>query len=151
MFKVISYKECAKTGAVELQTEWILGGRRYSKNTTCPDAASASRYVISSKKDWLKFAMEKWVDHKKIIIEKGQGSANLARIQALKLAVNILIQIQDKPLWEICNILILRNPTFRQILPSVNNAQYEKSLQTLELIMSFCRENESPLSVKKSA
>jgi hypothetical protein len=98
----------------------------------------AARFVIINKRQWLIYALEKWVSHKRNIIE---ANKDLTKHQALKDVLTCLevFSVNRKSLETICQTVVRGENKFRAIMPSVNNTSYNSSLEKLNYLIDFCK------------
>jgi hypothetical protein len=126
---------------VQLIATWTFTNKLEKEETVLYNE-NVSRYVQSSKQKWVLSALEKWVHHKKYIIEKGKGATDLARLQAIGRAFIALEMLQNKTLETVCSQIIKGKETFRSILPHPANPSFNNSEAQLEMIFRFCEEHQ---------
>jgi hypothetical protein len=101
---------------------------------------SAERYVYSCKLSWVKICIEKYIHHKKHIIE-ANGSQH--QKNALEHCLSFYNDIEAKAcgVETICKRFLKGKSAFEAILPSQNNASYQSSVNNLNEIIKFCNQH----------
>lgn len=134
-YSVNSFFVCKITGAVVTEIQYTIDGENcvYLKNFTNEENANA--YIYREKKDWLLNTLEKFVHHKKHIIQNNNDSA---KAQALEICFDALKKFQPCNLKAICGSFIRGQKHFEAILPAPSNPSYESSAQVLTAIVGFC-------------
>ena len=145
MYKVNAFKVCQITGFVDVNSSYDISGNNYqdNKSFTCVD--NANRYINSAKRTWLLLALEKFIIHKKFIIE-GNQDKNPTKLEALKKSIQSLELLHKLDLQIICKQILLGEKYFRAILPVPSNPSREAAEKILDDIISFCKIELNPQS-----
>jgi hypothetical protein len=143
-FTVIAIDESPITGITTLKAEWTnTNGEEKKIDLTFGSLEFANYRVRLNKKQWILAHLEKWVLHKKLIIENGKNSKNLIKIQSLFKATESIKLLQGKELHTICSQIIKGLPIYQSLLPSMNNTSYKSSVENLQVIIDFANQNQA--------
>jgi hypothetical protein len=114
-----------------------VDGQPTEVNRTFTDFESAKRHIEANQRDWLLGELDKFVNHKRHIIEGGNHGNQLA---ALKVVDSAIADFHTKQcsLRTICERVLKGIGWFEAILPVAQNPSHESSRLTLRELHTFC-------------
>ena len=141
-YQVLNYNHNLLTNTFDIVTQFALGNRplktvHLSFNTK----QDAEAYLLGDKRTWLIGCIEDYINHKKHIIEAGNGTEEQKK--ALTACLNFYNDIYTKALAieTICTRFIKGKAYFNAILPNQNNSSYASSLNNLTELINFCEQH----------
>lgn len=101
----------------------------------------ADQHLYSSMLTWLRDVVDKYIHHKKHIIEAGQPTPQVK--EALQMCLEFQNKIYEKQLGikSICQGILRGKKYFEDILPSPQNPSYVGSVNNLTELINFCNDN----------
>lgn len=101
-----------------------------------PSAEFANTYIAKEKRDWFLMAIEKYVSHKKQIIDNSQVPEE--KQKALAVCLEASKVYCDKSLETIVASFLKGKKYFEAILPHSTNPSFESSQNNLNELIKFC-------------
>lgn len=101
----------------------------------------ADLHLYSSMLTWLRDVVDKYIHHKKHIIDAGTPTPQVK--EALQMCLEFQTKMYEKQLSikSICQGILRGKQYFEAILPSPNNPSYQNSVNNLNELLTFCNEN----------
>jgi hypothetical protein len=123
--------------AVTVSFTLPVDGQPTNVSRTFTDFESAKRHIEANQRDWLLGELDKFVNHKRHIIEGGNHGNQLA---ALKVVDNAIADFhaRQRSLRTICECLLRGFNWFEEILPVAKNPSHQGSRENLAEIKNFC-------------
>jgi hypothetical protein len=122
-------------GTVLLEASFALEGEIQIDIKPLSNKEAAERYIESSGKSWILGALEKFLQHKKRIIDAYPDPTKLAAYNKIFTALGEM-QVQTLP--AICARVLKGQQVIQSLLPSPQNASYQSSCDNLTQIITFC-------------
>jgi len=132
------YEENPVTGFVDVIINNGIDDKKIS--FTCRQNADVC--IRKIKKDFITNSFTTWVNHKKILHERGDRSfySSHNRCQSLYFCLNIIYQLREMPLYQACKTVIEYEKHLRNILPAPSNNSYENQRNKLTDLIVFARQ-----------
>lgn len=136
-YKIHKFYVCRETGAVKIERSFaqtenlVVGWLDFST------LENAEIFIEREKRDWFNFCIDKWVNHKKMIIDAQEG--NTQAKDSLKLCMDALQVYPIKGITTIAKSFLNGLKHFEAIIPSSNNPSYQSSCENLKQLISFCK------------
>lgn len=127
---------CQITGEVMAQISFSIGEIEKAYEKFFPSVDYAKTYIAKEKRDWFLQAIEKYVNHKKQIIDNSQVSPE--KQKALTVCSVAANDFMHKSLESICERFLKGKQYFEAILPHPTNPSFESSLNNLNELIKFC-------------
>ncbi len=134
-YTVHRYWLCQITGEVIAQISFAIGDENVACEKVFPTQQFANDYIYKSKRDWFLMSLEKFVNHKKQIIE---ANADATKQNALQVCLNAYNDFITKGLDTISKRFLSGKTYFESILPHSNNASHKGSREALNELIKFC-------------
>lgn len=131
-YTVHNFWVCQITNAVIVQISF--DAEVFDKHL--PNVEFANNYISKSKRDWFLNSLEKFINHKKKVIENSQVSAE--KQKALIVCSNAYNDFCNKSLETIVKRFIGGKDYFAAILPHPSNSSFENSQANLNELIKFC-------------
>lgn len=127
---------CQMTGEVMAQISFSIGELEKAYEKFFPSVDFANTYIAKEKRDWFLQAIEKYVNHKKQIIDNSQVSEE--KQKALAVCLEASKVYCDKSLETIVASFLKGKKYFELILPHNSNSSFESSQNNLNELIKFC-------------
>ncbi len=137
-FKTHYLFEDKLTGSARLVFSMGLENIERYHEKDLPNIASAEAYLNDTKRTWLLNCLEKFINHKKLIWLNVPNNQN--QLQNWNSCYKAYNDFFDKPLKTICQRVLVGEQFLKNILPSPNNDSHQSSVNNLEMIINFCKE-----------
>lgn len=134
-YKVNTFFVCQITGAVVTEISYTLNGEDHVYLKNLSSLENATNYIRGEKKTWLLTTLEKFLHHKKHIIE---ANSDAAKKNSLDLCFNALQKYQAFTIIDICKAILKGKTHFENVLPGNTNPSYENSTKILTAVIAFC-------------
>lgn len=139
-YTVHKFWVCQITGQVNAQISFDK--EEFEK--PLPTIEVAKNYILKSKRDWFLSSLEKFVNHKKQVIENSQVSPE--KQKALQVCLQAYNDFCIKSLDTIAKRFLIGKAYFETILPHNSNNSYNSSKENLNELIKFC-ETEAKLNL----
>lgn len=136
---------CQMTGEVMAQISFSIGEIEKAYEKFFPSVDFANTYIAKEKREWFLAAIEKYVNHKKQIIDNSQVPEE--KQKALAICLEAYKVYCDKSLETIVAGFLKGKKHFELILPHNSNPSFESSQNNLNELIKFC-ESENILQKK---
>lgn len=127
--------ECKITGAVLTEVSFSLNDELKCHVRPFSNMTNAKTILEQEKREWILGAVEKYVNHKKHIID---ANGTESQRKSLQLCYQGLDHYQKVSTQKIAASILKGINHFIAILPVGTNPSYESSCQNLEEIKKFC-------------
>ena len=101
-----------------------------------PSIEFANTYIAKEKRDWFLIALEKFISHKKQIIDNSQVSEE--KQKSLAMCLDAHTKFCTKSLENIVSGFLKGKAHFETILPHSSNDSYTSSKSNLDELIKFC-------------
>ena len=135
-YTVHKFYVCQITGEVNAQISFGITEDLETLEKPFPNVEFANAHIGKAKRDWFLFALEKFVNHKKQVIENSQPDAN--KQKALQVCLSVYNDFCVKGLDTIAKRFLAGKAYFETILPNNNNNSYNSSKENLNELIKFC-------------
>ena len=136
-YTVHRYWLCQVTGEVMAQISFSIGEVKEAFEKFFPSQQFANDYINKSKRDWFLMVLEKYVNHKKQIIET-TTTQDPNKQKALNICLDAYNDFLNKGLDTITKRFLSGKTYFETILPHSNNPSHTSSVETLNELIKFC-------------
>lgn len=135
-YTIKNYWLCQISGNVVAEITYCLADAVNEYKKRFANKTEADLYIQKEKRDWLLGAIEKFLTHKKQVIESSAPDAQ--KQKALQACLNSYADFGTKRLETITQRLLNGKSYFESILPNPNNNSYKSSAENLSEIIKFC-------------
>lgn len=134
---------CKITGQSMAQVSFSINDELQTVHSPFPSLEFANTYLAKSKRDWFLTALEKFVMHKKQIIESSHPDEK--KQKALLVCITVYNDFCNKSLETSVKRFLNGKSFFEAILPNPNNSSFKSSESNLAELIKFC---ETETSIK---
>jgi len=127
---------CQITGQAMAQISFGIDNELKAFNNPFPNLEFATTYLAKSKRDWFLSCLEKFVNHKKQIIES--SNPDQQKQKALEVCVTVYNDFCNKSLESSVKRFLTGKQFFETILPNPNNNSFKSSQENLSELIKFC-------------
>lgn len=140
MFNVKKFSVCQVTGFTDIQLEFDAPNGNVVDTRSFRSKEDADRYILSTKHSYIVHKLERFVQHKKILVETGRRDFYVTekRFESLEKCWKAVCWAQDQPFKRVCQVILQIKDQLYNILPSPSNVSYSSSVRELEEIIAFC-------------
>lgn len=127
---------CQLSGEAYVEYSWQANGEPQTETKHFSSLANAKAYLIKHAKDWFMVCLERYIHHKKHIIDL---SPNVDQKKALETCQNALLAYETMELATIAKKFTGGIKFFRDILPGYSNPSRPGSEANLAELENFCK------------
>jgi len=134
-YTVHKFFVCQITGSVFVEVSFQINEDLKVLLYPFSNADNANAYLRKEKRDWLLGCLEKFVQHKRHIIEVSNSEE---KKKELTVCLDALIAYEKMETETICKKFVNGIKYFQSILPGPQNGSYQNSIDNLNEIKKFC-------------
>lgn len=134
-YTIHKFYECKLTGNVLAEVSFALNEGLKTFLHPFTNINNAKSYIEKEKRTWFLSAMEKYVHHKKHIIETGNHTP---QFEALRICLQALAEYENKSTENACKLFMKGFKYFDAILPATTNSSHLTSAENLKELQLFC-------------